>query len=151
MDRRGVDAIVGVNVRGRRAGLDMSQPDLAAKMGALGHGGWGAATVSRVESGKRATSTAELFGLGLILGATPEDLLDPTAYGDESDVAVGLPIKARDFRVIVRGEYRPRVHFTGKEPKNLRARSYELVPTDRVNVVERSAHLSADARLGRKR
>jgi transcriptional regulator with XRE-family HTH domain len=139
MNRREIDAIVGANVRGRRAGLDMSQPDLAAKMGALGHGGWGAATVSRVESGKRATSTAELLGLGLVLGATPEDLLDPTSYGDESDVHIGLPVKARDLRAIIRGEYRPRVHLDGP--------TYELVPTDRVDVVVRPATVTAAARV----
>ena len=139
MERRGIDAIVGANVRGRRSGLDMRQPELAGRMTALGHEGWGAATVSRVESGKRSTSTAELLGLGLALGATPEDLLDPTTYGDESDVGLGVTFKARDLRAVIRGNHRPRVNFAGE------VLTYELAPTNRIDVFVTPATATASA------
>jgi len=76
----------------------MRQPDLAKTMVSLGEAAWSASTVSRAESGERSLSLSEFIALAYALGATPDELLDPTAFGDESDVQAPTgPIGARAF------------------------------------------------------
>jgi transcriptional regulator with XRE-family HTH domain len=104
---RTLDEVLGANVRARRTGLGLKQSDLAETLDAL-LGGWSAAIVSRLEAGKRQASVSELMALAGTLNATPDELLDPLAVGD--DRAVNLwgrwVIDARKLRVIVRGEAR---------------------------------------------
>jgi len=102
---RTLDEVLGANVRARRTGLGLKQSDLAETLDAL-LGGWSAAIVSRLEAGKRQASVSELMALAGTLNATPDELLDPLAVGDNR--AVNLwgrwVIDARKLRVLVRGE-----------------------------------------------
>ena len=134
---RTLDGVIGANVRAWRSAHGLRQPDLAEAMGELGARGWSASTVSKVEDGKRSISVYELLALGLALGATPVELLDPLAFGDTS--AVGLPsgfppgspdrAEARQFQMFVRGE--ARLRFLGSDPKG--GHNWKTNPTDRRN------------------
>ncbi len=64
------------NLRAYRLLRHMTQDQLAASMGELGHG-WGRSTVSAVESRSRNVTVDELFGLALVVGVTIGQLLDP--------------------------------------------------------------------------
>jgi transcriptional regulator with XRE-family HTH domain len=126
---RTLDAVIATNVRARRAAARLRQPDLAKAMVRLGESAWNSeATVSKVEGGKRPVSVSELVALGLALGATPDELLDPVGVaGDWSPVELaGLTWSARKLRAVVRGEARVGVTFdeAGKA-------HYRISPTDR--------------------
>jgi transcriptional regulator with XRE-family HTH domain len=108
---RSLAEVVGANLRGRRAGLGLTQPDLAEWMKQLGHPKWSAPTVSRVEDGKRGLSVDELVTLSLVLGATLQEMLDPVAYDEETPVRVAgtKPANPWALRNLIQGETRVRV------------------------------------------
>ena len=56
---------------------DYEQEQVATRMRDLGHKNWVQQTVSEVERGRRRVTTAELFSLTFVLGATIGDLFDP--------------------------------------------------------------------------
>lgn len=127
---RSLDAVIGANVRARRKGLDLRQPDLAETMVTIfGETAWSASTVSRVEDGKRSIRVSELVSLACALGSTPEELLDPVAF-DESPIEMpGGTIDAHRLRAILRGEVRVRVSLEG--PTEARKVNTRFSPTER--------------------
>jgi transcriptional regulator with XRE-family HTH domain len=128
---RTVDEVLGANVRARRTGLGLKQSDLATTLDALLGGGWSAPVVSRLESGKRATSVVELLALAFTLNATPDELLDPLAVGDERPVNLWgrWLITATKLRVLVRGEARLQTTIEGS------SFSQRFSPTERGDAV----------------
>jgi transcriptional regulator with XRE-family HTH domain len=67
---------IGDNVRAYRLLSELEQDDIAGHMQRLGWP-WRRATVSAVERGRRNITVPELLTLGLILGVTVQELLDP--------------------------------------------------------------------------
>jgi transcriptional regulator with XRE-family HTH domain len=99
---------VAANLRRLRRLRRLSQEDVAERMTALGYGrpgkpggradtrarGWGRSTVSEAESGKRELTVDELFGLSIIFGVTPPELLNP----GESDLSLGTVAAQEQLR-----------------------------------------------------
>lgn len=129
---RSLDVAVGSNVRGRRSGLGLRQEDLAESLHALLETGWSAPMVSRVEEGRRSLTVTELLAFAASLSATPDELLDPLAFGDDSPVEVfpGRLIPAAGVRAIVRGEVRSHVTVEGTK------KTQRFTPTDRRNITD---------------
>jgi transcriptional regulator with XRE-family HTH domain len=111
---RSLAEVVAANVRSRRAGLGLTQPDLVAAMKGLGQAKWSPSKVSAIEDGKRSITVDELVTLLFVLGATLEEMLDPVAYGDETPVRVaGMRLDPRALRALIRGDLRVRVRGEG--------------------------------------
>lgn len=93
-----IPVVLGDNVRAYRLLKKMEQEDLAEKMRGYRHP-WRRATVSEVERAHRNVTIAELLTLVLILGASVQELLDPSGPGGRGGrLALGLPIFSHDNR-----------------------------------------------------
>lgn len=71
-----LSAAVGRVVAERRHSLDLTQAGLARLLRATGLS-WTGVTVAKVENGQRDVSAADLVALGLALGLTPAQMLQP--------------------------------------------------------------------------
>jgi transcriptional regulator with XRE-family HTH domain len=77
------DATLAGNVRRIRLFRDLSQEEVARRMGEV-HRDWRQSTISRVESGKRSLKVPELLDLAKILEVVPDVL-----YADRLEVVKG--------------------------------------------------------------
>jgi transcriptional regulator with XRE-family HTH domain len=80
-------SVLARNIRAARAGADISQQVLAARMQSLGFGAWLHQTVANVEKEKRRVTAEEIFGLALALNTTVDRLMRPLP----EDGKVGMP------------------------------------------------------------
>jgi transcriptional regulator with XRE-family HTH domain len=78
--------LIARNVRAARAGADLSQDDLAARMRSLGFGEWRRQTVSNTERGKRRLTCEEALGLMISLETSLEAILQPPKELEWQDI-----------------------------------------------------------------
>lgn len=115
-DGQAPDKLLRGNIAAAMARRELSQPDVAARMKALGYK-WIRQTVGDVQNGRRSLRASELYGLALALETSIATLVAPAAGEDEAvTLPSGVQISAASVRRSAKGQTRGAVRWDGNVP-----------------------------------
>src|SRR5262249_40825084 len=114
-DAQTPDEILRGNIGAAMGRRKLTQPDLAARMTALGYK-WIRQTVGDVQSGRRSLRAAELYGLALALEVSIATLIAPADEYEDVTLPSGKPVSAASVQRSARGITRGAIRWDGNDP-----------------------------------
>jgi transcriptional regulator with XRE-family HTH domain len=109
--------VLAANFRAARARIGLSQETTAARMRALGFGGWRYQTVGVVENGRRKLSAEEVMALAWVLELSISALMSPAAEDGDVRLPSGDRISARSVAMLAIAYNDRSVAWDGADPE----------------------------------